>query len=213
MAGMKRAKENLMDSCGVDWFRRRVVGGHFVHEGKVLKISGVYDADKIDTVDISNERRVIIDKNVISGFSVFAYPELGYRRVKNVALWLSKIHSYDRGMRDKHLQSEYTPASMVLHRNLPGGAEANRRDIMTAALMPTFDGPADIKKVLDGDQYCAVLNPHVLIEPSNVQEDEHFNVFFRRRNIARLMPDGKMHYFKPQHEAVLRPLFGEGVIK
>lgn len=211
MPVMKR-KNNLLDNCGREWFQRRVVGGHFVHDGKVMCLTGVMDAGNLIARDILGNKDVLINKEVIHGFGVFAYPELGYRRINNLAAWISKTHSYERGLREKYINHELSETSRVFYRHT--GEDLKRKELLAKVMIPDYDTPEHIIKVMEGKQLTAVLSHNLLVEPSHIAADDHYNVLFRRRAVGRIMPDGKAHFYKPEYDKYIRPMLGnEGVIK
>lgn len=208
---MKNRKDNLLDSTGADWFRRRVVGAAFLHQDRVLQIEGMADADRLQVRDLTNgAKRDYVSKKIITGFGVFAYPQLGYRKVYGgkLAAHFTKKHSYERGLRSAHLLYELTPASSLVYNMQRGELNQERNENLIQALKPDYDKVDVLEALLAGDRVSAVLSHDVCVEPSVADDDEDYVVMYRQRAAARLNHKKEFRWYTPAYRRAVQPLLG-----
>ena len=202
---------NLVESCGAEWFNNRVAGAWFLFNGEVLQVTRARN-NTLDCCTTKGYEHKQIPCAVISGFKVFAYPKLGYRRDPDtgVVAFLTKKHSYARGLRTNSILHEVSPGYTVLKQRFE--VIRNEGKLMTLVLKPTFDPIEDVHNVIAGQQFACVPNEDVLIEPSIHPEAEDVVVYFRERPAAHITPKGKIAWRTDAYKKLLSPLF-KGVLQ
>lgn len=197
--------KNMIESCGTEWCNRRVSGGHFLHDGKVLRADN-FGRRVVECVEVSTGKDVQVPAEVFTGFRVFMYPRLGYRRdpKTGVVVFMRRANSYDRGLRPRRVRLDISPACAALGRE-PDISDATR---MVMAFSPSYDDIAAVREVISGDRISAVLDEDVLVEPSMDENGRSYTVYYRTVVAATISVDSVIkwrtdayarllsHYFK-----------------
>ena len=192
---------SIIDSCGVDWVNRRVTGGWFCKDGEIMRIkdarrNGIY----VDTID-GDEK--FLDKEVLSGFKLFMYPRLGYRRLdgNGAVVFLRRINSFDRGVRPNRFSCAPSPANAALGR----GTRLRDRQIIKAVFSEHYDTLDVVREVINARAISAVLNADVLVEPS--MDNEMSYAIYYREAVAGKIINNKIVWRSKQYEQLLSHLF------
>lgn len=215
---MKRDKTNLLDSTGVEWFRQRVIGGYMLYNKELCRLDGLHDLNTIIAYRVTGEPdHVLINKQDIPGFSAFAYPQLGYRRLyNNLAGYLEyDPHGHGqgrRGLRPDSVRVSMSPASTLMLNTYPQAARGKypRRgeETMVAVFKPNYDNVQDLDKLIEGDKLQVILNHDVMIEPSVAPEDEDYIVYCRQRACGRFNSKKEFKWYSDKYREAVLPLIG-----
>lgn len=209
MPVMKRKHNNLLDSTGDDWFRRRCVGAHMLHEGRVLQLYGIVNNGRdLSFRDVVNGGEVVLPKTVIVGFGQFRWPQLGYRQIGEQIFHLTKKMSWDKGLRRDSVHADRSPASRALYENYNIGDRGQAGTMMQAVFLPNYGKPDDLDAVIAGDRLGVVLNHDVMIEPSVARGDDDWVVYMRERPCGRLNAAKRFKWYAPEYKDAIMPLLG-----
>lgn len=211
MAVMKRA-DNLLDSAGLNWFRRRVSGGYMVHKGEVVIVGDVVGGGRVIVHPLDGRNAgFAIDKKLITGFSVFQYPPLGYRRLNDTMVaFLERKHDYMRGLRRRSVTTYLSGCSLLLAEQHPELRMGEDNRVMNAVFLPEYDKPELMADMIAGKRMNMVLNHNVMIEPSALAKgDDDFVLYFRRRVAGRMSTHGKFKWVTDEYRSAIVPLLGE----
>ena len=197
---------NLVHSCGIDWFSRRVSGGWMLLQGKLMKVGKPVDSQNVCAYDDSSGNQILIDSSVFTGFKVFTYPDVGYRKAGNDAVvFLTKRHSVNRGIRAEQLYADFSPLSLMLY-NLGHlkNVRVGEMEKIRLLFFPEYDKASDIKLVLAGEKTAAVLSADVLVEAAIDADD--YTIFYRKKKVGFMTPDGTATYRTPAYEKLVAHL-------
>lgn len=197
---------SIIKNSGVEWFRQRVVGANLQHEGKVLRVMDAR-GNTITLEDITSGELIKKPADFIKGFADFEYPRLGYRRCagKRTAAWISKVNSWQRGLRPRVLRTELTPALRAL-----GADNLFRRsdtDLMMSVFLPKYDDLDFVTQVMQGKQVTAVISSDVIVEPHPVLDK--YVIYFRRCIAGTISPTGDIKWTNVWYKNLLGPYFKE----
>lgn len=199
-------KASLLENCGQDWFNRRVAGAWFVHKGQVATVVRAVGG----TIYVHDAKRNMkeLKPEEIPGFRSFTYPKLGYRRDDRTGAvgFLTKFHTYDRGLRPKNLKVETSPAYQAVHRAFQLH-EVDEVKFMESVLLPKFEDINLIPDLLEAKRFALVPNADVLIEPSVVEGAEDLVVYYRQRPAAHINVKGKIAFRNESYKTLLAPMF------
>lgn len=202
---------NMIARLGREWCEQRVVGGHFVHDGKLLMVRNVL-ADGVSCIERKTDKRVMLPLDVFTGFKIFRYPPLGYRKFgPGLAVWLTKQHSYNRGLRERCIQPELSPVSELLHLNYNREMQGQfnlPESLLELVFFPEYDTVEELPKLYEGVIPSVVLNENVLVEAnvSNERADGHI-VYFKRRPCAAISKKQKFRWLSSAYEDALSSVF------
>lgn len=204
---------NMIERLGREWCNQRMVGGNFVHDGKLMQVMRVGNAGVTCQV-LKTGKIVELSQDVFTGFKVFRYPPLGYRKYgPGLALWLSKVHSYQRGLRDRCINVQFSPVSTLLYNsyNHKMDRKFDPPGTMELVFFPQYDTVDDLPKLYEGDTPCIVLNENVLIEANIANENaEGYTVYFKRNPCATIDYKHRLHWFSAAYQEALAPIFNRG---
>lgn len=205
MPQMKRKYDNLLDNTGREWFRRRVLGAHMLHEGRVLQLVDAGN-NQLHFRDAVNGEDIQLPKNVLVGFGQLRWPQLGYRFINERIFHLTKKMSWNRGLRRDSVQAEFSPASRALADNYPVRELQREGNLMAAIFLPNYNKAEDLDRVIAGDQLGVVLNHDVMIEPSVARDDNDYVVYCRQRPCGRMNADKRFKWYAPEYKEAIMPL-------
>lgn len=211
MPQMKRKYDNLLDNTGRDWFRRRVLGAHMLHDGKVLQLCDV-GQDRLFFRDAVNGDNIELPKNVLVGFGQLRWPQLGYRFINERIFHLTKKMTWDRGLRRDSVHAEFSPASKVLADNYNIREFQREGNLMQAVFLPNYSKPEQLDRVIAGEQLGVVLSHDVMIEPAVREGDDDYVVYCRLRPCGRMNANKRFKWYAPEYKEAVAPLLqGYGV--
>lgn len=213
MPVMRREADNLLDSTGREWFRRRVVGAYMLHENKVLRLCDVYNDNNLQFEDMDGQP-ILLPKTVLKGFGNLAYPQLGYRKIQDSVYYVSRKPNWQRGLRRDSLKAEYSPAGRALRENFEDFVHRPNTEklLMQAVFVPKYDAPQALDLLKRGETTGVVLNHDVMVEPSVFEEDDDYIVYFRDRPCGRMDNDSNFKWYSPEYKAAVAPMMaGYGV--
>lgn len=209
MPVMKRKHNNLLDSTGGDWFRRRVVGAHMLHDGKVLQLHGVVNGGRdLSFRDVVNGGEVVLPKGVLVGFGQLRWPQLGYRQIGDQIYHLTKKMSWDRGLRRDSVHAERSPATRALYQNYEVRDLQREGNLMQAVFLPNYAAADQLDAVIAGDRLGVVLSHDVMIEPSVVRGDDDYVVYMRERPCGRMNANKRFKWYAEEYKDAVKPLLG-----
>lgn len=201
------AKMNMIDSLGEEQINQQFVHAMFLRDDKTYKLVGIYDKAKVQCVCLEDGKPELVDRNFFTGFKVFAYPKLGYRRFgKHSIGYCVKVQSKKRGLATDRVKVNMSPCTQRLQAYGFAREEAGKKyDKGIIIMRPKFDSPDKIKDLLNGKESGVVLNESVIIEPSVVAVDGLFDVWYEQVKVGTLNDaDGKYNWLSPKYERLVR---------
>lgn len=191
---------NMIESCGAEWCNRRVAGGYFLHEGNVLR-ADTFSRRTVQCTNVAKDEFVELDPKVFTGFRVFMYPRLGYRRhpKSGVVVFMRRINSYDRGLRPRRVSCVVTAANLAMGRD-PAIPDAERMDMV---FRPQYDDITAVRDVIAGERISAILNEDILVEPSMNADQREYTVYYRTVRAATISPDKAVTWRSAAYEQLL----------
>lgn len=182
---------SLIESMGAQYFREWFNGALFLYEGRPCMVSdlqgGQVSCIRIDSPRGSADHYLNIPHQFFTGFKVFEYPPLGYRRVDNIVYHVHRTQSAYRGLRANLLTFELSPLSYMLQASERtavriAGITNNQR--LCQVMAPTFDTRASLDALVAGRQVAVVPSEDVCIEPSITGED--YVVLYRGKAVGSM---------------------------
>lgn len=204
---------NMIERLGREWCNQRLTGGHFLFDDEILRI-GHIERDGVYCENYNTGNGKKLPHEFFTGFKIFQYPPLGYRKYgPGLCVWTSKKHSWQRGLRERCIEAEYSPVTSLLQqyaRKMQGAF--NMPPILELVFFPKYDSVDDLDKLFNGDVASVVLNENVLIEPNIVNENaDGYVIYFKRRPCATIDPNKhKIHWHSKAYEEALSPIFNRG---
>lgn len=207
-------ESNMISRLGLEWCRQRLVGGHFLHEGKLMRLAEVHKTSVV-AEELENNEYVTLPASVLTGFGVFRYPPLGYRKYgPGLAVWLSKAHSYNRGLRKQSVDMTLSPVSTLLYKNYNRKMNDafQLRGLMQLVFFPKYDSLDALELLYNGDVPCVVLNENLLIEANLANKDaQGYTVYFKQTPCATIDDDNKrIHWHNRAYADALSQVFEQG---
>lgn len=204
---------NLIKNLTRDYFNSYFNGSSIKYNGAVLRIVEANNSE-VFTEDVSTGNAVMVPNDFFTGFAVFSYPLLGYRRFGDDRIgYMTKKQSVHRGLRAANIAVQWSAATRLL---VDLGAVPLTRlsdaDKVTAAFIPKFDTLQDVPDLLAGNKTGLVLSENILIEPSTEAEDEWYTVFFKQAAVGKLDSKGAVTWTSDQHDHLL-PALPRGVTR
>ena len=163
---------SLVESLGYSYCDDYMRNGIVAHNNKVYFIDSITQSG-VFLRPVEGGEGELLPPSWLTGFSKLAYPELGYRKVGDYALYVYRRQSAYRGLRTSLLSADMTPASYILHLARSGGGSRrassampyNSSDFITQVMLPKYDGPEVLAQVLSGSAAVFVPNCELCIEP------------------------------------------------
>lgn len=163
---------SLVTSLGARYCDEYMRNGIVAHDNKAHYIERI-SSENILIRPVGGGETVALPPEWLTGFAKLAYPELGYRKVGDYAVYVHRRQSAYRGLRNNLLHHDMTPASYMLHLARNQGSSRRASDNMaftTAALVeqvmcPVYDGREVLDRVLSGTVAAFVPNSELCIEP------------------------------------------------
>lgn len=182
---------SLIESMGQSYFREWFNGALFVYNGSVLSVSDT-DGSTVRCVNLEVGRDaagyvVRVPYEFFTGFKVFEYPPLGYRRVGNVVYHVHRSQSAYRGLRGNLLTFELSPLSYLLQgneRTAPRVSNVTANQRLVEVMKPTYDTRASLDELIAGRQTAVVPSEDVCIEPSLV--NDNYDVLYRGKVVGSM---------------------------
>lgn len=192
----------LIQELGRDYFNEMCAAALFLHDNEVCRVdfarSGTVHGYRYNNDEDNPETRIEIPEAYFSGWKVFEYPRLGYRRVAdNTVAHFTRQQSTRRGLRLESVNIQLTPLSTLLH-NLGLVRAPQPRQRALAIMKPRFDDfNRDLPRLLDGELSALVLSDTLLIEADTGQKSDHFNIYLRQHAIGRMDKRGSIEWEDP----------------
>ena len=202
---------NLLQTCGEDWFSRRVSGAWMVLDAQLIKVMRPISATEVEVYNDTIGDRKVVPASVFTGFKVFNYPEMGYRKLSGgIAAWMTKQHGVNRGIRADHLEIEWSPASLFLYNaGYCNKIRVQETDKVKALFFPQYDKPQDLSALRNGHISTVVLSADLLVEPSIYGDEDAYTIFYRKERAGRMLPDGAIEFATPEYKKLLSPFLIE----
>lgn len=201
------AKMNMIESLGVDQINAQFVDAMFLRNDKTYVLKGVYGAGQTQCVCLEDGRAELIDNDYFTGFKVFAYPKLGYRRFgKHSIGYCFKVQSKKRGLTTGRVKVANSPVTARLSAYGFAGVEDRKANKGVIIMRPTFDNPLKLKDLLDGKESGLVLSESVIIEPTVRDINGQFDIWHEQAHIGSIDDAGKFKWYSPKYERLVRPL-------
>jgi len=202
---------NMIERLGADWFNQRCGGAFFLFEGKLLLLRGVAnDAVKAETTEAITK----IPMDYFSGFKVFEYPALGYRKYgKGWCVFMTKKHTFHRGLREGCVNIQLSPVSQLVYNKLY--RKLGETDMppegwrkMHAVFFPEYDTAADMEDLFAGKRPCVVMNADIMVEydVSNPAA-KGFVIYHRERPIGWISPEREYKWRTEEYKSAFSYLF------
>lgn len=177
---------SLIESMGAQYFREWFNGALFLYEGRPCIINDLSDG-VVSCLRLDESARLSIPHTFFTGFKVFEYPPLGYRRVGNIVYHVHRTQSAYRGLRGNLLTFELSPLSYMLQASdrtarAVSGVTSNQR--LCQVMLPTYDTRASLDALVAGRQVAVVPSEDVCIEPSVNGED--YIVLYRGKAVGSM---------------------------
>lgn len=181
-----------------------------MHEGKLLRLVEVHK-DQVVAQSHTNGEYVTLPADVLTGFGVFRYPPLGYRKFgPGLALWLHKTHSYYRGLRAQSINITLSPVSTLLYTNYNRKMNNafNVPNAMDMVFFPKYDTLEAMDTLYNGDVPCVVLNENLLVEANVVnKEAQGYTIYFKQTPCATIDDGKNIHWHTPEYADALSQVF------
>ncbi len=196
---------NLVESLGRgyinDWFQE----AHFMHEGKLYYLYRVESNDFFYAVpygengEPNHNNMTRLPTSLLTGFSFFKYPELGYRNLKvgdaNLVVLLSSTRTARRGLSFSCLNAGVPSVFQLFPENraLQLGI-VNQSHLMKQAFDPTFISFAEgLPRLLNGDIVGFAINSKVAVMlDAEARTDPYYKIMFREEKAGRISSDGEV---------------------
>lgn len=200
---------SLIEELGRDYFNEMCINALLLHNDTVYKIVNSTSSSVIleNMEDRNVEERLSLPHDFFTGWKVFAYPVLGYRRLgEHVVGYANRRQSTRRGLRADSLNFNLCPSSNFLVQNgLARTPNATERSV--AAMKPKFDRYEEaLPELLAGERCSIVLSDNLLIDTDCEGNNPlGFNVYMRTRVIGRMDRRGRIRWTDPALSDVLAP--------
>lgn len=200
---------SLVESLGIGYCNEWLRNSLMVYEGQVYFIDSFHgergeDADvqvptHVSLRAVGNRGLIRVSHEVFTGFSVLAYPELGYRKVAGIAYHFGRRQTAYRGLRPQVLIIDKSPASVL--------AEAAREHYLSQELLlppgemykqvmlPEYDTPEVLDRVLQGQELCYVPNNLICIEP--MHRTPLLGVYYKEKLVGTISRDRVLDISSP----------------
>lgn len=194
---------SLIQSLGADYFNQFFNRALFLYEGRVLEVTRTSNT-YVDCIDRTTGDLVRVPNAFFTGFKVFEYPKLGYRRFNEHCVgFATKIQSAMRGLKAENVEVQYSPVTRAIAA-IRGTRAGAGRDIMSKPLMtPQYDKASEMQALLDGRKTGLVLNEFVLIEPSLSADNAAFNIFYKQARVGKMSAGGVCSWYNDKHSGYI----------
>lgn len=191
---------SLINELGQGYFNDMCTAALFMHEGQVCRIEraggGAVTVTRYNDENENEDRVDTVPSEFFTGWKVFEYPVLGYRRFgPNLVGHVTRQQSTRRGLRLEAMHVQLTPCSNLLHQLGLVSAPSNRRKMM-AAMRPQFDVyERDLPRLLEGDISALVLSDNFLIEPNVAgAKATGYNIYLRQHIVGTMDDQGAIRW-------------------
>lgn len=205
---------SLIQSMGLRYFQEWFHGALFIREGKVLQVSEANSEAvfcRVLNPTTGGTSSESVPHEFFTGFKVFEYPPLGYRRVGNITHHVHRTQSAYRGLRANLLTFEYSPLTYLLQNNerthTSQSTSAGLNKKLAAVMLPQYDTRASLDLLVAGRQASVVPNEDVCIEPSISGED--YVVLYRCKIVGTMDARKQFHINNPVVAAAVNAAFRE----
>lgn len=195
---------NLIKSLTRDYFNSYFNGSAILHKGAVLQILEA-DNNNVLAEDLATNTSVRIPNDYFTGFGVFKYPLLGYRRFGEHRIgYMTRKQSVHRGLRAAHINVAWSAATRLLV-DLAAVPVVRLSDSekVIAAFIPKFDTLKDVPDLLAGNTTGLVLSENLIIEPSTEAADEWYSVVYKQAVVGKVDSKGAVTWNDKGHEHLL----------
>lgn len=173
---------SLVESLGARYCDEYMRGSIVAHNNVAYFIESITPS-LVTMRPVAGGEEVRLPSEWLTGFAKLAYPELGYRKVGDYAVYVHRRQSAYRGLRVNLLHHDMTPAAYVLHlaRNRGSSRRAadnpafTTTDLISQVMCPTFDGREVLGQVLSGAVAAFVPNNELCIEP--LHNSSNFGIY------------------------------------
>ena len=198
---------NIIDSLGADFINKRFMHAMFLKDNHVYRVAMCQDGAVLCR-NIDKNEDLHIPKEFFTGFKVFAYPKLGYRRLgKHYVGFGVKEQSAMRGLSFERVDFHPSQATGVLAKLGLAKADGNK-ERMLQIMRPTFDKLDSLKELYDGKRSNVVLNESLIVEPSTKEVDGQFDIFYDQVRVGAADDAGKIKWTTPKYERHIKPMLG-----
>lgn len=188
---------SLIDDLGANYFNDMCVNALFMKDEKLHKVD---HCDSHSVICLQYEdvgtRVVTVNRDFFTGWKVFEYPVLGYRRFNEHLIgFIQRRQSTRRGLRVDAMNVQLTPCSNLLQQM--GVVPMFDNDSKArAAMLPRFDNfDEDLPRLLSGELSGLILSDGIVIEPDvNGNKASGYNVFLRQHIIGKMDDKGKISW-------------------
>lgn len=200
---------SMIERLGLSYCREYLSNALIVYDGRPAIIGEFRNSDvTVQYIDGTGERAVV-PHAYFTGWRVFAYPELGYRRVGNMTYHVHRAQTAYRGLRANVLTFENTPMSYLLQRDEQTARRVPNygNEKLAAVMAPAYDGAAQLDALVRGEMASVVPNQNICIEPS--LSDSNYVVLYRTKIVGSMDSNKNFHIDNPAVRAEVRAAFRE----
>lgn len=197
---------NLIKELTVDYCNQMMRGSWFLVDGEVHWFDAIINKDKVNTLKLSgNPDKVapepgIVSWDVFTGWSVFAYPTLGYRMAGNgqILCYISRTNSVRRGLSHRDVHVEFHDVSIACQDRLGINLQHYLDDFTKACLVmkPVYMSlTGGLKRVMSGEIPAFALSADFAVAPND--EVPFLEILYRQRRIGTISDQGTIELLTP----------------
>lgn len=198
-------QKNLIEQMGATYFTEKFANSYFLSKDRVYQVLDAQRTDRIRVVDVLAEDTKILPASVFTGFKVFEYPLLGYRKFgDHLYGYASKRQTSNRGFRSEQVNITWSSCTRALmDLGLAGRTRVDEKAKAVALLQPKFDSLKDMQLLLDGKSSGLVLSSNVMIEPSTESADGWYSVLYKQACVGAINSRGDVKWKNPAFAEVV----------
>lgn len=196
---------NLIEQMGAPYFTEKFGNSYFTNDGRVYQVLDAQRTDRIRVHDAKSDEIKVLPASVFTGFKVFEYPLLGYRKFgDHLYGYASKKQTSNRGFRIEQVMITWSACSRALmDLGLAGRQRVDDKRKAIALLQPQFDSLKDLPKLLEGKVSGLVLNSNIMIEPSTENADGWYTVLYKQAAVGAINSRGDVKWKNPAFAEVI----------
>lgn len=200
---------SMIERLGLSYCREYLSNALIVYNNRPAVLGEFGNTTVVASYIDGTGDRVTIPHSYFTGWRVFAYPELGYRRVGNMTYHVHRAQTAYRGLRANVLTFENTPMSYLLLRDEQTARRVPNygNEKLAAVMLPVYDGAAELDALVRGEMASVVPNQNICIEPS--LSDSNYVVLYRTKIVGSMDSNKNFHIDNPAVRAEVQAAFRE----
>jgi hypothetical protein len=191
---------NMIEQMGATYFTEKFANSFFLNDNKLYQIIGAARADRITVVDVEADDTKVLPASLFTGFKMFEYPLLGYRKFgENQYGYSHKRQTSNRGFRIEQVITTWSSCTRALmDMGLVGKSRLNDKARAAVLLKPQFDSfKTGLPLLLSGKTSGLVLNNNVLIEPSTDTANGWYSILYKQATVGSMNQRGEISWSNP----------------